>query len=108
MGEEEEECAAPKNVLLYRVGSLTKDFDDAQKLKADFKFKCKMDKLSSANGHVAKLKKKAKSAVKFGKLEKLMIFIKDNQSECEKTFISGIKFEGNSSAKTDMSRWNDV
>merc|ERR1712130_1077033 len=106
--EKDNDVSAPKQVFLYRVGSLNKNFDDALSMKPDFKKKLDAKKLNSANGHIINLKKNAKSAVKFGKLEKLMIFLASNQEDSDATFITGIKFEGSSTAKTDMDRWNDV
>eukprot|EP00483_Globobulimina_turgida_P003196 UN03201 len=77
-------------------------------MKADVKLVCDSNRLRSKQGHILKLKKKAKSSIKFGKMDKIMIYIASNQDTTEQTYICGIKFEGNSSAKTDMSRWNDV
>ena len=108
--EEDEDggVSAPKKVFLYKVESLNKDFDDAQSAKPDVKVVCDSTKLSSNKGHVLNLKKKGKTAIKFRKCSKIMIFIASNQDGTEQTFISGIKFTGNASAKTDMSKWEDA
>lgn len=106
--EEERDYSRPQQIFVYKVDSLNKDFDDALAAKPDVKLNGDKNKLSSAKGHKLKLKKKAKNAVKFGKMDKIMIFIASNQGDTDNTYISGIKFEGYSTAKTDMSRWNDV
>ena len=104
--DEEKDISAPKKVFIYKVDSLNKDFDDALAAKPDLKLSLDKNKLKS--GQIVKLKKKAKASIKFGKIDKLMIYITSNQDETDQTYISGLRFEGNSSAKTDMSKWNDV
>eukprot|EP01083_Nonionella_stella_P267622 904113_1 len=111
--DNDEECdySAPKQVYIDKIESLNLDFDDAKKMKNNknaTSLKLKSKKLKSEGGHILKLKSKAKTSIKFGKLNKLMIYIASNQDDAEQTYISGIKFQGNASAKTDMSRWNDV
>eukprot|EP00484_Ammonia_sp_Unknown_P001758 CAMPEP_0197023112 /NCGR_PEP_ID=MMETSP1384-20130603/3903_1 /TAXON_ID=29189 /ORGANISM="Ammonia sp." /LENGTH=218 /DNA_ID=CAMNT_0042451281 /DNA_START=51 /DNA_END=707 /DNA_ORIENTATION=+ len=106
--DEELEYSPPKQIFIYKVDSLNKDFEDALAAKPDLKIVGDRNKLKSKQGQTVKIKKKAKLSVKFGKLDKLMVFIPSNLDDVDKTYISGIKFEGNSSAKTDMSRWNDV
>jgi len=108
--EEEDEAAmsAPKQVALFKVESLNKDFDDAQSAKPDVKLELDAEKLGSARGHVVNLKKRGKTAIKFRKCSKIMLFVASNQEETEQTFISGIRFTGNSSQKTDMSKWEDA
>mmetsp|Transcript_34298 Transcript_34298/g.30112 ORF Transcript_34298/g.30112 Transcript_34298/m.30112 type:complete len:228 (-) Transcript_34298:220-903(-) len=106
--DDEPSYSAPKQIFIYAVDSLNKDFDDALAAKPDIKLICDGKKLKSGGGQKVKLKKKAKQSIKFGKVDKIMIYITSNQDDTDQTYISGIKFEGNSSAKTDMSRWNDV
>lgn len=106
--EEEGGFSAPKKVFLYKVESLNKDFDDALAAKPDIKVTCDATKLASSSGHVLNLKKKGKTAIKFRKCSKIMIFIASNQDETDQTYISGMKFTGNASAKTDMSKWEDA
>ena len=50
-------------------------------------------------GQTFNLKKKSKIAVQFKKIKYLAIFIKSNQNETEKTFLSGIVLSGVSEAK---------
>jgi len=100
--------SAPKKIFLYKVESLNKDFEDALGMKADVKVTCDAAKLGKSSGHVLNLKKKGKTAIKFRKCSKIMIFIASNQDDTDQTYISGIKFTGNASAKTDMSKWEDA
>jgi len=100
--------SAPKKIFLYKVESLNKDFEDALGMKADVKVTCDATKLGKHSGHVLNLKKKGKTAIKFRKCSKIMIFIASNQDDKDQTYISGIKFTGNVSPKTDMSKWEDA
>eukprot|EP01083_Nonionella_stella_P073665 199401_1 len=106
--DEDADASAPKQIFIYKIDSLNKDFEDALGMKPDVKFMCDAKKLRSKGGQVIKLKKKAKLSIAFGKINCLMVYIASNQDDTDQTYISGIQFQGNSSAKTDMSRWNDV
>jgi len=106
--EEKGGFSAPKKVFLFKVESLNKDFDDAQALKPDVKVICDSAKMAAAKGHVVRMKKKGKNAIKFRKCSKIMVFVASNQDGTEQTYISGMKFTGNASAKTDMSKWEDA
>jgi len=106
--EDDADCSAPKNVSLFKVESLNKDFSDAQDAKPDVKVVCDSKQLASPKGHVVNLKKRGNTAIKFRNCSKIMVFVASNQLETEQTFISGLRFTGNSSAKTDMSKWDEA
>lgn len=59
----EDEYSAPKEIKLYAVDSLNKNFDDVKNIKPDAILIGKKNKL--ANGQKFSLKKKAKSTIKF-------------------------------------------
>lgn len=95
--DDEEERSAPKEIQIFKIDDLSKDFNDVQEMKKDHSVNCKPNKL--AKGQSVNLQKKAKIAVKFKKVRCLAIWIKSNQAETEKTYLSGIIFEGYTDAK---------
>merc|ERR1711971_464000 len=106
--DDESEYAAPKDIHVFAIDSLNMDFDDAHGAKPELKLLCDAKKLASKKGHKLKMKKTAKSSIKFGKVDMLMVFVATNAGDKEQTYISGMRFEGYSEAKTDMSRWDEV
>ena len=84
----EEEYGAPKDIALYRVDSLNKDFDDIEYLKGGAKLVGKKEKLSK--GQKCSLKTKAI----FRGVNKLIIYISSNINGTEQTYLNKIDFKG--------------
>mmetsp|Transcript_36239 Transcript_36239/g.31974 ORF Transcript_36239/g.31974 Transcript_36239/m.31974 type:complete len:219 (+) Transcript_36239:62-718(+) len=99
----EDEYSAPKDINLFIVDSLNKNFDDVKNAKPDKKLIGKKKKL--INGQTFSMKKKAKSTVKFSKVQKLLIYISSNIDDTEQTYLNGIEFKGLIKDVTDMDKW---
>lgn len=90
--DDEIDASQPKQVYIYNIDSLNKNFDDIQSMKPDKNIKCFSKKL--AKGQFINLKKNSKNSVKFKKTKYLAIYIKSNQNDTENTYINGITFKG--------------
>eukprot|EP01083_Nonionella_stella_P073289 198072_1 len=90
---DKEKMSEPKHIGLFKVDSIDKDFDDMQNMIPDVNVVCKREKLKE--GQSINVKKKATNSVKFGKLRKLIIYIKSNIDDQQKTYLNGIRFVGN-------------
>ena len=98
---EDIDYSPPKDISIYKIKNINKDFDDAKSRKPDFTLSADLNKISSKYGQIAKLKKKAKASVKFGKCQFLMIFISSNQDDTDQTYINAMQFRGiNQAAKS--------
>ena len=97
--EDEDKPSAPKEVEIFKIDDLSKDFNDVHDMKPTHSISCSVKKLNK--GQLINLKKKSKLAVKFKKIKYLAILIKSNQKSTETTFLSGIVLKGKSDAKLD-------
>ena len=95
--DDEDQLSPPKEVEIFKIDDLSKDFDDVHDMKPNHSVSCSAKKL--VKGQVINLKKKSKIAVKFKKIKYLALFIKSNQKETEKTFLSGIILNGQCDVK---------
>eukprot|EP01084_Bolivina_argentea_P092294 166067_1 len=83
--------SGPKEVNLYIVKDLNLSFEDIDSLQPNYSGTCESNKLAS--GHKIKLSKlSAKKAFKFKRVKFLVVFIKSNQNNTEKTYLNGITF----------------
>ena len=108
MQSAKEEYSPPKEIKIFKVDTLNKDFDDVKSDKDCTLFTIKKKKLEKNQSFKCSLKKKASSTVKFSKVTKLLIFIESNQDGTDQTYLNGIKFNGNIKDTTDMTKWEEV
>lgn len=102
----EGEYSPPKEINLFIVDSLNKNFDDVKDAKPDKTLIGKKKKL--VNGQTFNMKKKAKSSVKFNRVQKLLIYVSSNIDDTEQTYLNGIEFKGLIKESTDMAQWEKV
>ena len=102
----EDQYSAPKDINLFIVDSLNKNFDDVKDAKPDKRLTGKKKKL--VKGQTFNMKKKAKSTVKFTKVQKLLIYISSNIDGTEQTYLNGIEFKGLVKDITDMNKWEEA
>eukprot|EP01084_Bolivina_argentea_P232759 392217_1 len=87
--DDSSEMSPPKQIYVYKIDNLNKNFDDIKSLnKPDKAIKCSCKKLLS--GQNVKLK----NIPKFRKIQYLAILIESNQNETETTYLNGISFHG--------------
>eukprot|EP01084_Bolivina_argentea_P051178 94133_1 len=76
--DDEIDTSPPKQIHIYKISNMNKDFDDLKSTKSDKCIKCSVKKLS--NGQKINLQKTSKNAIKFKKIKYLAIYIQTNQN----------------------------
>eukprot|EP01084_Bolivina_argentea_P125430 222237_1 len=84
------DASAPKQLHIYKLDNMNKNFDDITSMKPDKSVICSNKKLRK--GQKIKLKSTSKNAIKFKTIKYLAIYVESNQNDTEKTYITGIKF----------------
>ena len=85
------DVSAPKNVSIYKLSDLNKQFEDFDDIEADKEVVCKQKKLKK--GQIIKLD--TAKTIKFNKTKYFAIYIKSNQNDTESTYLNGISFKIN-------------
>eukprot|EP01084_Bolivina_argentea_P264145 447336_1 len=86
------DTSPPKQIHIYKINNVNKNFDDIKSMKPTQSIKCSSKKLSK--GQSINLKKKAASAIKFKSIRYLAVYIESNQNDTENTHLNGITFKG--------------
>eukprot|EP01083_Nonionella_stella_P309036 1092889_1 len=84
-GSDDMDVSGPKQIHVYLVKDLNKNFDDLEQLTPHKSKRCKEENLS--RGQIIKLKQPKKT-------QKLIIYIASNHGDTEKTSINSISFKG--------------
>eukprot|EP01084_Bolivina_argentea_P248624 415920_1 len=85
----EHDTSPPKQVHVYKLDNISKNFEDLKSIKPDKTVKCSSKKLTAYQS--IKLKK---IGIRFKKTRYLAIYIESNQNDTEKTHLNGIKLNG--------------
>ena len=88
MDNDQMNVSPPKQIHIYKLDNLNKNFHDIQSMKPDKSIKCSINKLK--NGQRINLQKTAKNAVQFKNTKYLAIYIETNQNQTKNTYLNGI------------------
>eukprot|EP01084_Bolivina_argentea_P028201 52425_1 len=90
--EKNVEASAPKSIYIYKTNHININFNDIKLMRSDKTVKCNLKKLNK--GQTIKLNTSSKNAIKFQKVQYLVIYIASNQNHTEQTYLSGIFIKG--------------
>merc|ERR1712157_42185 len=88
VGKEFADASAPKWFYLYAVTDLSVNFDDVEDLQEDKDVTTGLKKIEK--GQMVRLQNEPKNMAKFKKLKRLVVYIKSNHGETDKTLVHQI------------------